>query len=1265
MNPRLGQKLLLGSIAALLALHTARAQTVRWGTVFDANGNVTTAPATTDWGTGTNWNTGSVPTSVNTAQIGQSLVNLTLDLNGGTFAVNALNIIPRRHDFGTGANVTINATGGGLLQIGTGGVTVNGGTGTTTIAAPIEVTANQIWTGGTNNPSGNATFNGAISGLGQITRTASNASIFTFAGANTFSGGFINSAQTTRLGSASTVAGGVITDGPLGRGTVTLNAGTLSSNGGTARTLFNNIVLGGTMNLGNSAQTGALTFSDGGLTTATTFTLASAANGNVSVLRAGGTNLTFDQVIAESGGARQSVLIAGTSGTPTVTINRTKTATGNILSGGVNLVLANGAAQAGALLGVNGSLTATGSNKFSSGALVSDAASLIASDAANYSAVADGKATVYNNGRASFATDQTQATLAGLFTSDSQLRLGLGSGSGSASVTENYNQSALGNGKAGLVSASSGTMTYNGTLTAGSDATYRVGGGAGTLALGTALTGSNSLLVEGGGTVTSTSNNSYNGATTVTGTTVTISGLAGALSATTAITLNAGTTLNLTNNTGAVNTARIGDTVGLTLNNSNFALNGTSTTAASETVGNLTFNAGRNFITVAQTPAAATVKTLQFGTVTRLNNALAVFRGDSLGGTGTARNEIRFSAAPTLIGGGGAAGSNNISIIPWARGGLGTGGATTFATYETNGVRVLTTAEFVQANNDTTARIDQAIATAGGASNYNVRAIPNTTGGATLVNTASSTVNLNALLIDNNGATGSNTYSLNSSTINVASGALHVQQTASQNLTIGTGTIAFGAAEGVITVNGNSFFQTNFGTQITGSGGLSIYAVNGGGVQLSGVTTSGFSGGLTIGGNGYVGVDQDGRFGAAANSVTHAGGALRFLSGFTTTRDLILLGNVGNNTLENNSTTAAMNWNGTISGSGLLRLVNSNATNFGFSLGGANNYSGGTQIEGINVSTTSNTALGTGTVTLLGANNFAAALTLSGAGTAPTLGGLRGTDGTVTITTTDAGNAATLSIGSNNESTVFNGVIAQAAGKTASLRKVGTGTLVLSGNSTYTGATDVNAGQLIVAGSLSGAVNVQNVNTADALLAGTGVVGDLVVKSGGGFAGTVDPGVAANAVGQLTANTIDLQTGAHLRLQLGGVTAGGGTLNNDRISLSATSGTSITLAGDLQGSLINGYAPAFGDVLFVLINNGPNAVSGAFSNAAEGAVFQVGGQDFQITYLANFTDLGAYGGSFTGGNDVALLAVPEPGSLVSLIGGLASLLGLQRFRRRT
>src|SRR5262249_20959628 len=58
---------------------------------------------------------------------------------------------------------------------------------------------------------------------------------------------------------------------------------------------------------------------------------------------------------------------------------------------------------------------------------------------------------------------------------------------------------------------------------------------------------------------------------------------------------------------------------------------------------------------------------------------------------------------------------------------------------------------------------------------------------------------------------------------------------------------------------------------------------------------------------------------------------------------------------------------------------------------------------------------------------------------------------------------ATLTTGSDNTSTTFSGTISGTGG----LTKIGTGALTLTGVSSYTGATAVNAGTLVVNGSIA------------------------------------------------------------------------------------------------------------------------------------------------------------------------------------------------------
>jgi hypothetical protein len=86
----------------------------------------------------------------------------------------------------------------------------------------------------------------------------------------------------------------------------------------------------------------------------------------------------------------------------------------------------------------------------------------------------------------------------------------------------------------------------------------------------------------------------------------------------------------------------------------------------------------------------------------------------------------------------------------------------------------------------------------------------------------------------------------------------------------------------------------------------------------------------------------------------------------------------------------------------------------------------------------------------------------------------------------------------------------------------------------------------------------------------------------------------------------------------------------------------IAAAASITALIVSstGTAP-ISDIL--LINNtGGSAVSGIFDNAAEGALFNVGGVDMTLTYV---------GGT---GNDVVLL-IPEPATLALLSLGLAAL----------
>jgi fibronectin-binding autotransporter adhesin len=147
----------------------------------------------------------------------------------------------------------------------------------------------------------------------------------------------------------------------------------------------------------------------------------------------------------------------------------------------------------------------------------------------------------------------------------------------------------------------------------------------------------------------------------------------------------------------------------------------------------------------------------------------------------------------------------------------------------------------------------------------------------------------------------------------------------------------------------------------------------------------------------------------------------------------------------------------------------------------------------------------------------------------------------------------TLTVGSSNGSTVVAGVLVDGGlggGSGAGLTKVGTGTLELGGVNGYTGATHVNAGRLLVTGSLAnGTVGVAG----DATLGGTGTIGGGVTVAD---AGIVSPGTTG--AGTLTAGALSLSAGSVLTFQLGSA--------SDRIDVNGA----LTLDGTIHVSALSG-----------------------------------------------------------------------------------------------
>jgi autotransporter-associated beta strand protein len=291
---------------------------------------------------------------------------------------------------------------------------------------------------------------------------------------------------------------------------------------------------------------------------------------------------------------------------------------------------------------------------------------------------------------------------------------------------------------------------------------------------------------------------------------------------------------------------------------------------------------------------------------------------------------------------------------------------------------------------------------------------------------------------------------------------------------------------------------------------------------------------------------------------------------------------------------------------------------------------------------------------------------------------------------------ATFEVATPNNLTVSGAITG--VGATDGVTKTGGGSLELSAANSYAGPTTVSQGVMAISGSISGsvvtvsapatlnvngsittpgAVNVQGVLSGSGTIFGSTPANANEGKiSASATTSIVSPGSTTDgflSTATLTANTFETVTGATLKIELGGTNAGTPVNGYDQV----VTGHAISLASNtkLSLSLLGTYAPIGTlDKYFIIVNTGAGAApSGPFFGTTAtsyatlgGQTFNVitaGGRDFAVSYDANY-DANPALATFHGGNDVALMSVPEPNSWTMLAGSLGMALGLQRFRRR-
>jgi autotransporter-associated beta strand protein len=212
---------------------------------------------------------------------------------------------------------------------------------------------------------------------------------------------------------------------------------------------------------------------------------------------------------------------------------------------------------------------------------------------------------------------------------------------------------------------------------------------------------------------------------------------------------------------------------------------------------------------------------------------------------------------------------------------------------------------------------------------------------------------------------------------------------------------------------------------------------------------------------------------------------------------------------------------------GVLRLTNPSGLG---TTAGSTSVQGGAALELSNNITVGAEALeinGTGISHGGALRNYSGSNTYGGPITIGASGARINADATTSLELT--GGIATnfpqdVTFGGAGDTTVSTTAISGAGG----LIKDGTGLLVLSAANTYTGATAVNGGTLLINGSTTAAGTV-TVNPG-AALGGTGVIGGAVVINSGG---TISPGAS---IGTLTAGDTTWHDGGALQLEIAAAT---------------------------------------------------------------------------------------------------------------------------------
>ena len=541
------------------------------------------------------------------------------------------------------------------------------------------------------------------------------------------------------------------------------------------------------------------------------------------------------------------------------------------------------------------------------------------------------------------------------------------------------------------------------------------------------------------------------------------------------------------------------------------------------------------------------------------------------------------------------------------------------------------------------------------------------------------TLSAGKLNINNSGsggtssALGTGTFTISGGTIDNTSGSTVTLSTSNaQNWNSDftfTGTKDLNMGTGAVTMNANRIVTVNGGNLTVGG----IISGSSLGLTKAGVGT------LILGGaNTYTGATtvSAGTLQTSVSNVISDSSALSVSAGATfklggndTVASIAGSGNysLGANTLTFGDT-SNQTVSGTISGTGALVKNGSGS----IALSGNNTYSGGTTISTGTIQIGDNNALGSGSLKLGVSGTTASIAFTSTDATDRTISNVLGTfagssaiytfgsagSGNLTFTNTTSaalGSVRTFTV--NNSWTSFANAF---TGASDGITKAGTGTLILAGNNTYTGATTINAGTLQIGnGGATGSLSTSSAITVNGTLA-FNRTGDVV--QGTNFSSASISGIGSlvqNGAGTLTLNAANTYSGGTTlntgTLVIGNTAAAGtgtitqssgssllkfdttGTVSNNMSIYNVVSNQTMTLSGSITAQNTT-YDVASGTTLSI---NGTISGSGGVTKNGTGTLTLNGNNTFTGNTTINSGTLRAGAAGALGG----------PGEVVVNSGG--------------